>query len=146
MNDKKVSVSVRMPAELYNALKLLSIAENRSLSGQIVHALGEWLEDRVEEERRENGIGEEGQLGYYDKDGIFQIINSSTNHPNLDGNVWADLYSKNPWLRPDYSYSPSASPSASPSPAPRSGGQSLTSILQENTIYNRYVRKGGEDA
>jgi hypothetical protein len=50
-SKNKVSVSVRMPVELYNALKVLSVAESRSLSGQIIHALREWLSMKVEEEQ-----------------------------------------------------------------------------------------------
>lgn len=50
--SEKVSVTVRMPAEMQQALKILAIAEDRSLSKQIVRAISEWLEYKKGEEGR----------------------------------------------------------------------------------------------
>ena len=48
--QEKVSVSVRMPAELYEALKILALAEERSLSKQIIHAINEWMQAGKDED------------------------------------------------------------------------------------------------
>lgn len=82
-----------MSAELYQALKILSVAEERSLNKQIVHALNEWLQERKDQE---NGEKWDDPSPYW-----------------FDGGVSA---SRN--MRWSLSLSPSASPSPSPSISP----------------------------
>jgi hypothetical protein len=110
-----------MPAELYNALKILSVAENRSLSGQIVYALGDWLNGKVEEEQSQHGLDFETQLKKKWENMVIHEGGVSVGSVNIPGS-WSP------------SLSPSASPSASPSPSP------APSLYSDNQIKYRDIR------
>ena len=47
---EKVSVTIRMPADLHETLKILAMVEDRSLSKQIIQVIKEWLQDNKNEE------------------------------------------------------------------------------------------------
>lgn len=49
---KTVVLNVRLPAEIHEELSALSSEEDRSLNGQIVHALRQWLAARRRQEPR----------------------------------------------------------------------------------------------
>lgn len=47
---EKVSVTIRMPADLHETLKILAMVEDRSLSKQLIQIIKEWLQDNKNEE------------------------------------------------------------------------------------------------
>lgn len=150
----KASVSVRMPADMYQALKILANAEERSLSKQIIYALGEWMQMKRDEE--DEGQGASGDVL---RDGVmvdgnirWSAVPVVISDPLTGGVSMMATPGQSPSVpqRPSpfqaspsdsYSISPSASPSPSASESPSANPSAMETFRK---WYNDNKPQGDE--
>ena len=54
-HSRKKQISLRIPAELHEKFRRIAGRNNRSINGQMLHLMGQWVEDWEEEHMRRYG-------------------------------------------------------------------------------------------